>query len=145
MHKNSLIHISDCSFNSLVFTLTTKVWSCEVNLHQKKKSYLCPSSFIQLEIITAHEHLHSKNHFSPSQIWPEYTSCFANLEAWPDHRTADARSSLWSSPMALLLSCWEQHIPFSLTDTLYQVQASIQHLTGLKWDVFPNTAPSALF
>lgn len=41
MHKSSLIHTSDCSFCSLVFSLTIKVCFFDINLHQKKKSYLC--------------------------------------------------------------------------------------------------------
>lgn len=50
----------------------------------------------------------------------------------PDHRMADA------FPTALLLSFWEYHIPFSGTDTLYQVQTSTQGWKGMFFHTQPH-------
>lgn len=50
----------------------------------------------------------------------------------PDHRMADA------FPTALLLSFWEYHIPFSGTDTLYQVQTSTQGWKGMFFHIQPH-------
>lgn len=133
LHKNSLlIYISDCSFSSVVFILITTIWFQEVSLLKKP---LCPHSY---NFKYNHKWTFAQQ-TSPSQIWPQYTLCFANWEPRPGHSTASVRFFPRWSPTALLLSLWEYHISFSWTDTLYQVQTSMQH--NAETESFPKHSP----
>lgn len=85
MHKNRPIHISDCSFHSLVFTLTTEVWFCEVNLHQKKK--ILPMSLLIYTAWNYHStwtFAQQKSLFSlPDLARIHLTLCKSRGLAWP--------------------------------------------------------------
>lgn len=139
-HTRIIQHISGFSFHSQVFRLTTKAWFFWYQPSPKN-----PTSFIYLKNIIAHEYFYRKK--SIFSLSTSAQVCLMPCKS-QDLRfliTGWLMSSPRSSPTSFLLSYWEYHIPFSWTDTLYQVQTSTQQLTGLKGDAFPNTASSALF
>lgn len=122
-------HISGFSFHSQVFRLTMKVWFPDVNPHKKK---ILPHLYI-LELSQPMNICTEIINFFPLSFGPNILHALqiSGLEI-PDHRMADA------FPTALLLSFWEYHIPFSGTDTLYQVQTSTQGWKGMFFHTQPH-------
>lgn len=134
---NSLIHISDGFFHSLVFCLTTEVWFCDVNQHQKI-FYLCYPliyrawNYHSAWISAQQKSLCSLSDLAQIHLMP----CKSHGLAWPEDG--------WCEALATSLSFI---INTGSSTHQLQVPSAAKHAASQRGELgcFPNTAPSALF